>query len=123
LPLAALWAARRHAKAPLAVALPPFVLGFLLLAVVRSVGDLGIANATGAFGVLGEETWNQILRMVATAATWLMVVALAALGMNTKLRDLRGLGMKPFLVGFATALSVGFVAWSLIVTSSWGAFG
>lgn len=115
LPLAALWAARGQAVAPLAVAFPPFVLGFLLLAALRTGGDALLVGDAGVFGAAGAEAWMALQRTTTTGASALMVVALAALGVNTRVRDLRGLGMRPLAVGFLTAAAVAGVAWGFIV--------
>ena len=49
-----------------------------------------------------------------------MVVALAGVGLNTRFSILKGLGIKPFIVGLGAALIVGLV--SIITISLLGTF-
>ncbi len=93
---------------------PLFIVGFLVLAGVRSLGDIS-ASATGsAFWVLPTERWAGLLEFLNTAAVGLLVVALAGVGLNTRYRDLKRLGLKPFLTGFAAAATVGAISIGLI---------
>jgi uncharacterized integral membrane protein (TIGR00698 family) len=99
--------------------LPLFVVGFLCLALVRSVGDAGIHAGGRAIGVWIEPAWRDITSSAARWAVNLLVVALAGVGLNTRLHILKGLGVRPFVVGFGAALIVGivsFVAISLLGT-------
>jgi uncharacterized integral membrane protein (TIGR00698 family) len=97
--------------------LPLFVVGFLIVAALRSIGDAGINGGGQAFGLWDAETWKGIHGFVKTWAGHFLVVALAAVGLTTDFRTFRGLGIKPFLVGLGAALIVGvisFVAISLL---------
>ena len=80
-------------------AIPLFVLGFLALSGLRSVGliDAGLAAS------------------LETAARSLVLVALAAVGLNVRLEELRSIGPKPLLVGLGGALIIG-VATFLAIT-------
>jgi uncharacterized integral membrane protein (TIGR00698 family) len=101
-------------KAGIAKLLPLFVLGFLLMAAVRSVGDAGI-NARGlAFGLWDVATWTHALDFMKSWSENLLVVALAGVGLSTDFRSFRGLGVKPFIVGLGAALSVGLVSFAAI---------
>src|SRR5262245_7090465 len=95
-------------------ALPMFVLAFLALAVVRTLGDLG----DRAFFVLDKETWKQVLAAADQLAAWCLAVAMVSVGLGTGLAKLRILGLKPFTVGFAGALLVGAVSWALLSLAS-----
>jgi len=94
--------------------LPLFVVGFLALATFRSTGDAGINAGGSAFGLWDSATWEGIHGTLKGWAEMLMVVALAAVGLSTNLRSLKGLGVKPFLVGLAAALVVGIVSYVAI---------
>jgi len=94
--------------------LPYFVLGFLLFALLRSVGDAGVQSGGQAFGLWDAAAWNAIHGWIKTWAVNLLVVALAGVGLNTSTRILRGLGIKPFLAGLAAALAVGGISYTLI---------
>ncbi len=75
---------------------PWFLVGFLLLATLNSVG-------------LVPETWHDPL---ATAATFLITVALTAIGLSTDVPALRAAGLKPLLLGG--------MLWLLVTTSALG---
>lgn len=97
--------------------LPLFVLGFLTVAILRSIGDAGINAGGNAFGIWADENWTNIIKFIREWAGNFLVVALAGVGLSTNFRTFRGLGIKPFLVGLAAALAVGvvsFVAISLL---------
>ena len=72
-------------------AVPLFVLGFLALAAIRSTGAI-------------DATLAGQLEVVARA---LILVALAAVGLNVRLEDLRQVGPRPVLIGLGAALIVG----------------
>ncbi len=96
----------------LSQAVPLFVLGFLLAAGVRTVGDLG----ERPFGLVERSAWQQFLASADAAAAWCLAVAMAAVGLGTALERFRRLGWKSFCVGLAAALVVGGVAAGLIMT-------
>lgn len=98
----------------LAELLPLFVIGFLLFAVVRSIGDAGVSAAGSAFGLLSESAWFEFYTFVQRWAVNFLVVALAAVGLNTSFAVLKGLGIKPFAVGLGAALVVGLVSFTAI---------
>ena len=116
LPLVGWWSLRGGAVAPMATAFPRFLLGFLTLAALRTLGDLTLSAGGDAFGILPPDSWGWLQRFGAASASALMVVALAALGMGTPLGSLRTLGLKPFVVGLFTAVAVALLAWGLINT-------
>jgi uncharacterized integral membrane protein (TIGR00698 family) len=99
--------------------LPLFIVGFLVCAVLRSIGDAGVNAGGNAFGLWGSGAWKGIYDFIKHWAVNFLVVALAGVGLNTSFRTLKGLGIKPFLVGLGAALTVGvvsFIAISLLGT-------
>ena len=130
IPFMAFYYAGRHArqtqgessgkKANFLKLLPLFVVGFLIMAVIRSVGDAGIKAGGNAFGLWDSAAWKSIYGSIKTWAVNLLVVALAGIGLGADFRTLRGLGVKPFLVGLSAALLVGGV--SFIAISLLGSF-
>jgi uncharacterized integral membrane protein (TIGR00698 family) len=122
IPFMALYYARRtgavegaQSKGPRVVKLLPlFVVGFLLFATLRSIGDAGIHAGGRAFGLWGDATWAGLHGWLKRWAVNLLVVALAGVGLNTSARILRGLGIKPFLAGLGAALGVGGISFALI---------
>lgn len=101
--------AEGSARPPL---LPPFLIGFLLMSCLRSVGDYTLASNGAALGLLGEATWQQLLHIVGKVigSTWLVGFALVGVGLNLKGSIFKGLGFRPFLLGLTGALLVGLVS-------------
>lgn len=94
--------------------LPLFVLGFIALAGLRSIGDAGV-NASGlAYGLWSREGWQGLVSLLQAWAVNALVLALAGVGLTTNLRTMKGLGIKPFLVGLAAALAVGVISFAAI---------
>jgi uncharacterized membrane protein YadS len=89
---------------------PGFVIGFVALAAVRSVGDLG----ERAFLVLGRKDWKSYLDAADLVSGWCLVTAMAGVGLGTGLAKLRVLGWRPLCVGLAAAALVGGVSFGLI---------
>jgi uncharacterized integral membrane protein (TIGR00698 family) len=94
--------------------LPLFVVGFVLFAALRSLGDAGVNAGGRALGVWDSAAWTEICALVKNWAVNLLVLALAGVGLSTSTRILRGLGLKPFLAGLGAALSVGGISIVLI---------
>lgn len=88
---------------------PLFVAGYVLLALLRTVGDLIWGAAHPA--------WAAAHTMVGRLAAWVIAAAITCVGLNTELRKMTGLGWKPLLVGLAAALSVGAVSGALVALS------
>lgn len=97
--IAAVWASRSHDTAGFSRrgalrALPLFVLGFLALAGLRTVGVIGPEQAA-------------ILDTTARAS---ILVALAAVGMSIRIGELREISWRPLAVGFSVATAVGLLS-------------
>jgi len=90
--------------------IPVFVIGFLLVSIFRSIGDAGITTTNLAFGMLGEDSWSGLIKIVKDFASILFVVALGGVGLSTNFSNFKGLGIKPFLVGLFAALTTGVVS-------------
>ncbi len=90
---------------------PLFVFGFLALALLRTVGDVG---ATPLAGLLSEEDWQGFIHTASLGSAWCLTVAMAAVGLGTNLQRLKILGLKPLAVGLTAALIVGVVSAALI---------
>jgi uncharacterized integral membrane protein (TIGR00698 family) len=94
---------------------PVFIFGFLLMALIRSIGDAGINTGGKAFGLWDSNTWSQIISFTKGWAEIFLVAALAGVGLSTKFQSLKRLGIKPFLVGLVASLSVGVVSYLAIM--------
>jgi uncharacterized integral membrane protein (TIGR00698 family) len=79
-------------------AVPGFVLGFVAMAVLNSLGLLP----------------PPLLSAVKTASLWLIVLALAGVGLETNLASLRTIGLRPFYAGLCAATLMAVVSFTLI---------
>jgi len=98
----------------LAELIPVFILGFLAMAGLRSIGDAGLASGGRALGIWGEGVWGDLTHGIRTWAEYTLAAAMAGVGLGTSIAQLKGLGFKPFAVGIATALAVGVVSVGLV---------
>ena len=94
---------------------PAFVLGFVALAIVRSIGDGMLDAGSRAWGVWDRAGWSAIASMLGDAigTRCLLGTAMAAVGLNTSFAVFRGVGLRPFAVGLAGALVVGAVGMAM----------
>lgn len=89
---------------------PPFILAFIGMAALRTVGDLGARP----FGVLDPAVWGAIVAGAQRVAEVALLLAMGAVGLSTSLRRLRVLGVRPLVAGTAAACCVGIVSVVLI---------
>ncbi|WP_210469240.1 YeiH family protein [Sporosarcina sp. 6E9] len=95
--------------------IPLFVIGFLFLALIRTIGDLTVANTGSAFGFFSEKTWEGFYSSWSSfGSTYLLGIAMAGVGLSTNFSVFKGLGIKPFYIGMIAAVSVGIVSLTLI---------
>lgn len=95
--------------------IPLFVVGFLLLAFVRTIGDLNIENNSLALGFLNPVAWEKFYHFGSSfGTTYMLGLAMAGVGLSTNFKAFKGLGIKPFYIGLIAAVSVGAVSLTLI---------
>lgn len=95
--------------------IPLFVVGFLALALVRTLGDMTLVNSGAAFGILSADTWQRFYESSSSfGTTYMLGIAMAGVGLSTDLSQFKGLGMKPFYIGLIASLSVGLVSVTLV---------
>ena len=115
IPALGMLAARQAGSAAGRVSLPQlvplFIVGFLAMSGLRTLGDIGPA----AFGLLPATTWQAGIDAVAQLSGLLLAVAMAGVGLATDFSDLRRIGFRPLAMGFAAAAIVGLVSVALIV--------
>jgi uncharacterized membrane protein YadS len=73
---------------------PIFVVGFLLMALL---------NTLGFFVWLSAHVQVDVPRVLLETSRALILVALAAVGLSTRLASMRETGLKPFLIGLGVA--------------------
>ncbi|MEM8685368.1 MAG: putative sulfate exporter family transporter [Pseudomonadota bacterium] len=114
IPLMAVFYHRNHAEGAHAPAwwsmIPLFIVGFALMSLLRTVGDLG----DKPFGVVDPALWTSFVAHTKELAELCLAVAMAAVGLGTRLRDLTAIGLTPLGVGLVSALLVGGVSALLI---------
>ena len=89
---------------------PMFVLGFVLMALVRT----GLAHA-GLVGTMKQPgvLWP-VFQILEKASMWLISIAMAGIGLTTNLKDMKELGLRGFLVGLISTLIVAVLSMVLI---------
>ena len=89
---------------------PIFVLGFLFLAGIRSIGDAGLQQGGSAFGLWDVNSWPMITEGIKEWSGYILATAMAGVGLGTSFRSMRSLGIRPFYVGLFAAATVGVIA-------------
>ena len=84
---------------------PPFVLGFLGMCLLNTLGVVALASHR-----LGRD----LAVDAQTAAKFLILVALAGVGLGTRLDAMRRIGLRPFWVSLATALVTSGTSYAMI---------
>ena len=87
---------------------PGFVLGFLGMAVLRTIGDYGVRDSGVALGLLYAGDWGWVTRELGDywGARIFLGTAMAAVGLNTSFGVFKGVGTRPFIVGLVGSLAV-----------------
>ncbi len=89
---------------------PLFVLGFVMFAIFRSIGDAGIKSGALALGIWTKQSWAALTGFINQWSTYILATAMAGVGLGTSFKTMKGLGIKPFYVGLFSATLVGVVA-------------
>ena len=97
---------------------PIFIIWFLLMATLRSLGDLSLEFTEKVFGVISEEIWRGFGGDLKTLTVQVLVIALAAIGLNTRFAHLKELGLRPFVAGCLAASTVGLASYLLIMVTN-----
>ena len=80
---------------------PFFVLGFISLSLARTTGDIFIINTNYHL------YWENLIMMIKIASKYMILISMVALGLRIKISSFKKIGLKPLLVGFVAAISVG----------------
>ena len=86
---------------------PYFIIGFLAFGMIRTIGDHFEYQ-------IGSELWNNFIHFIKYSAELLLIIAMSAVGYNTKLDKFKNLGLKPFFLGFIAAIAVGVTSFLII---------
>lgn len=91
---------------------PMFVVGFAAMSALRTVGDLG----SRPFGLLTADQWHEVVKQASHVTSYCLAIAMAGVGLGTRIGNLRSIGLKPLGLGLVSALIVGLVSTLLIRT-------
>ena len=83
---------------------PIFVLGFILLSFLRTIGDLLFLDND----IL--DYWKYLLVFFKEISIYCILFSMVAIGLQTKLKSMIKLGFKPLIVGFIASATVGAVS-------------
>ena len=88
---------------------PSFVLGFVGMSVMRSIGDYTLLQSSGeaamAYGLVEEEQYKAGVKFIgSTASKYLLGTAMAGVGLSTSMAVLRGVGWR--FVGLPSIFSL-----------------
>lgn len=115
IPLLSILYLRKHEQGgtapPLWSMVPLFVLVFAGMSLLRTLGDLG----NPAFGFLPVDTWQALMAGAARVSELALGVAMAGVGLGTRLAGLKAMGLKPLAVGLVSALLVGLVSYLMVI--------
>ena len=101
-----------RSKVPYRDLIPLFVVGFVGMACLRSLGDLGDVPWGG---LLSSSQWQAVIDGASTLSAWCLTVAMASVGLGTQISRLRGLGLRPLIAGLVAALVVGAISGGLLL--------
>ena len=88
---------------------PWFVAAFILMAVVRTIGDGLLSN---------NNNWRIFLSYSHSLSKFLIVVAMAGVGLMTSIQQLKQVGIRPFVTGLAASVIMAVFSLSLILLNS-----
>ncbi|MGH8251945.1 MAG: YeiH family protein [Steroidobacteraceae bacterium] len=112
-PLAAWWGAREDAAVPGGAArglrrkaVPTFVLCFIGLVILRTLGDSHAGDSAAA--------WQAFLGIAQAVSEWLLLIGIAAVGLGVTVSHLREAGWRPICLAFLAALATGATSLALL---------
>jgi len=91
-------------------AFPLFVLGFVAMTLLRTLGDIAVDESS----IISVELWADVIATTGKAASWCLIIAMASVGLGTSFSRLKTLGFKPLVVGFVAATLLGLVSFGMI---------
>ena len=94
---------------------PIFVLGFIGMIFVRNIGDQIFLSEINS-----AEKWSSFIEITKISTTLFLTMAMSAIGLSINLSELREMGIKPFVVGFVAATTVGIV--SILIMEYFGKY-
>lgn len=87
-------------------AIPWFLFGFLAMAFLRTMGD--------RISVIPPSQWQWVVQHLNETGKFLVLIAMAGVGLNTSFNTMRHIGLRPFLVGLGAAILLAAISLLLI---------
>jgi len=87
---------------------PLFVIGFILLSMLRTIGDQVLTN-TDYFSY-----WELTIDLIKNFAKYLILISMTALGLQTNIKEVLKLGCMPIIIGFIASILVGIISISFL---------
>ncbi|MBM4338190.1 MAG: putative sulfate exporter family transporter [Deltaproteobacteria bacterium] len=87
-------------------AIPLFLFGFLAFAILRTIGD--------GMSAIPRPQWQWFVQHINELGKFLVLVAMAGIGLNTKFSTMRQIGLKPFVVGLVASIFLALISLVLI---------
>ena len=85
--------------------IPWFIIGFIIMSAIRTIGDLGARP----FGVFAPEDWESMIGLIKQTAELFLLIAMSAIGTTAAFSNIKQIGFRPFLLGLFAASVVGGV--------------
>jgi uncharacterized integral membrane protein (TIGR00698 family) len=89
---------------------PLFVVGFACMSLLRTIGDVG----QRPLGLLTPDQWHGFITQASHVTSYCLGIAMAGVGLGTRMKGLRSIGLKPLGLGLVSALTVGLISTLLI---------
>ena len=83
---------------------PVFVLGFIILCFVRTLGDYLFLNNDML------DYWKLLLVFFKEISIYCILFSMVALGLQTNIKSMFRLGFKPLIIGFVASVTVGMIS-------------
>ena len=83
---------------------PVFVLGFIILCFVRTLGDYLFLNNDML------DYWRLLLVFFKEISIYCILFSMVALGLQTNIKSMFRLGFKPLIIGFVASVTVGVIS-------------
>ena len=105
----------KHQKLNYLRLIPTFILFFMGMALLRTLGFFPevTLHMSDRF-MLGQQDYTvDLAEVIGGTSKWLIAGALTGVGLNTKFRALKAVGLKPFLLGLTSTVVIGITGFLL----------
>ena len=93
---------------------PIFILGFIGLGILRTIGDLGINDFGLAYGILDSAKWTTLIDYITEISKFSLIMAMASIGLSTNIETIKSVKINIFGYGLFMSLVVGLLSLFLI---------